>query len=259
MSPPRGRSSRSDVLEPIPDAPAAIAAVDGQRLLVVADVHAGIEAEYRREGVELADGSTERRERLVGLLDAHEPDRLVIAGDLGTTIGRPRGAEREEITALLEACTDRVPVTVVPGNHDGDLAAVVEDSRVTIADASGVTVGGLGICHGHTWPGPAVLRAETVALGHEHPRVRLRDAVGGGRVERVWLRGWVDPDPLRERGFDPDPGLRAVVLPAYNDRSGGTPLNGPDRSYLSPLLAAALRDAEAFLLDGTRLGPLAEL
>ncbi|WP_233357407.1 metallophosphoesterase [Halococcoides cellulosivorans] len=247
------------MLDPIPDAPAAI--WDGpERVLVVADVHAGIEAEHRREGVELPNGSADRRERLVGLIDAHDPDRLVVAGDLGTTIGRPTGAEREEIVALLAAATERVPVTVVPGNHDGDLAAIVEsdegENGLTITPASGAQFGELSVCHGHTWPDGSLLAGETIVLGHEHPRVRLTDTVGGGRTERVWLRGRLDTEPLRDQGYEIATPPRVVVLPAFNDRSGGHPLNVPDRSFLSPLLDAALVDPEAFLLDGTRLGPL---
>lgn len=244
------------MFEPIPDAPAAIGPED---TLVVADVHAGIEAEYRREGVVIETDTEDRRERLLALIDEYDPGRLVVAGDLGTSIGRPEGPEREEIRSLLAACRDRLPVTVVPGNHDGDLSAVV-DADVEIAPPTGITVDGLGICHGHTWPDEALLATDTLALGHEHPRVRLTDAVGGGRTVRVWLRGHLDPGPLVEEGFDiGDTTPEVVVMPAFNERSGGTPLNAPGRSFLSPVLEAALCDPEAFLFDGTRLGPLEAL
>jgi metallophosphoesterase superfamily enzyme len=45
-----------------------------------------------------------------------------------------------------------------------------------------------------------------------------------------------------------------VVCPAYNDLSGGTLVNAePD--FISPFLPTGLSDGEAYLLDGTRLGP----
>jgi metallophosphoesterase superfamily enzyme len=119
-------------------------------------------------------------------------------------------------------------------------------------------LGGVGFEHGHTWPAPEVLRAEVVCLGHEHPCVRLTDDVGGPRVERVWLRGRLSLDPFRAEGYDlpvataPD----LVVFPAFNGLSGGTWVN-EERDFLCPFFPAALwhAETEAYLLDGTRLGP----
>ena len=87
---------------------------------------------------------------------------------------------------------------------------------------------------------------------HEHPQVALEDAVGGRRTERAWLRGRLDSE-----AFDHDYdriGDRLVVCPAFNDLSGGTHVNEAD-DFLSPFLPAGLYGGEAYLLDGTRLGP----
>ncbi len=46
-----------------------------------------------------------------------------------------------------------------------------------------------------------------------------------------------------------------VVFPAFNDTSGGTWVNVPGQGFLSPFLPGGLADGEAYLLDGTRLGP----
>jgi metallophosphoesterase superfamily enzyme len=154
-----------------------------------------------------------------------------------------------------------VPVTVVRGNHDGDLDDVLArvDADVTLTPGHGTRIGPLGVAHGHTWPAPTVLDAEVVCVGHEHPVVRLEDSVGGHRAERAWLRGGLDPAPFEERfddaGVDaPTPDGDLVVFPAFNDRSGGTWVNVDDRDFLSPFLPDGLARAQAFLLDGTRLG-----
>jgi len=103
-----------------------------------------------------------------------------------------------------------------------------------------------------------------VCLGHEHPCVRLEDEVGGSRVERAWLRGRLDPGPFRERpeyeevswlGDADETPPRVVVVPAFNDLVGGTWINVAGQSFLSPFLPAGLASGEAYLLDGTRLGP----
>jgi len=261
-------------VEPIPGEPAAVVRTDGRVLLAIADFHAGIEAALRHErGVNLASNAEERREHVQSLLASVDADELVVIGDLMHSIGAPGGAERGEIEVLVESLS--VPVTVAKGNHDGELG---EWAAVNVTDASGVRVGDVGFVHGHTWPAPAVLAADVVCVGHEHPQVRLTDEVGGSRVERVWLRGGLDPrafaahvdaadadatadDAPRGNGTTGADALPSsedagdlVVFPAFNERTGGTWTNVDGRGFLSPFLPEALRDGQAYLLDGTRLG-----
>ncbi|MFB6256193.1 MAG: metallophosphoesterase [Haloplanus sp.] len=245
------------LVEPVPGDPAAIADCGAERALVVADYHAGIEAGLRYErGVELRSNADARRKRLRALSDRVSPDRVVVLGDLVHRIGDPGTDERDEVEALLDSLG--VPLTLVPGNHDGGIADASD--RIDVADAGGLRLGDVGFVHGHTWPDRAVLGATTVCMGHEHPQVRLEDEVGGGRAEKVWLRGRLRIDPFADRfGVAPeslrwdDPEL--VVFPAFNDRSGGTRINTDDQNFLSPFLPAGLGDdAEAYLPDGTRLG-----
>jgi metallophosphoesterase superfamily enzyme len=128
-------------------------------------------------------------------------------------------------------------------------------AEVTVTPAHGTTIGDVGFAHGHTWPAPDVLESAVVCLGHEHPVVRLEDDVGGTRKKRVWLRGPLDPTPFRDHYDRPlDITGDVVLFPAFNDRSGGTWVNVEGQSFLSPFLPGALGEAEAFLLDGTRLG-----
>ena len=246
-------------LEPVPDEPAAVADVGGgERALVVADYHAGIELGLRREGVELDSRATARREHLLRLVDRTAPDRLVVLGDLGHDIGDPWREEREEIADLLGAVTDRVPVTLVKGNHDGDVEGLVADLDldVSVTPSDGARLGDLGVVHGHTWPARSVIEAPVVCVGHEHPVVRLEDEVGGYRLERVWLRGPLEGAPFEAvHGTDLAVEGELVVFPAFNDLSGGTWVNVRGQEFLAPFLPEALDEGEAWLLDGTRLGP----
>jgi len=150
-----------------------------------------------------------------------------------------------------------VPVTLVKGNHDGDLEPVLAElsETVTVTPGHGVRIGDVGFAHGHTWPAPDVLSADIVCVAHEHPVVRLEDSVGGARKERAWLRGSLVADPFAkqyDRALDIDGSI--VVFPAFNDRSGGTWVNVEEQAFLSPFLPEGMSGAEAFLLDGTRLG-----
>lgn len=248
-------------VEPVPDRPAAVAETDGERVLLLADYHAGIERELRRDGVELPSRADRRRELLLGLVAETDPDRLVVLGDLGHSIGASEGAELTELTDLFAAL--EVPVTLAKGNHDGDVEALLPelDADVTITPTEGARIGDLGVVHGHTWPSPAVLAADIVCVGHEHPVVRLEDEVGGRRVERVWIRGALEPVAFEDHygwtAGDDGPAIDGdlIVFPAYNDLSSGTWVNVEGQGFLSPFLPEGLAGGEAYLLDGTRLGP----
>lgn len=248
-------------VEPIPGEPAALVANGTETALVIADYHAGIEQALRREGIELRDRAGERRDRVLELLAAWNPDELVVLGDLGHAIGDPVGPERTEFEQLFDRL--ELPVTLVKGNHDGVLEPFLEelDHDVTVTPTTGTTLDSVGFVHGHTWPGQEVLAAEVVCVGHEHPVVRLEDSVGGSRMERVWLRGDLEPEPFYQYyGTTPEEcgdfmGTELVVFPAFNDLSGGTWVNVEGQEFLAPFLPDGLANGEAYLLDGTRLGP----
>lgn len=241
------------LVEPIPGEPAAVADLGGVDALVVADFHAGLEAALRyTQGVELADGAADRRDHLLSLLADTNADRLVFLGDLGHAVGAAKGDERREIEALLEEI--EIPITIVKGNHDGEIEDLA-GGRAEVTDGGGIRLGDVGFAHGHTWPDREVLGASVVCVGHEHPAVRLEDAVGGHRKERVWLRGPLALDAFADR-YDELP-LRApelIVFPAWNDLSGGTWVNVQGQGFLAPFLPDALPEGQAYLLDGTRLG-----
>ena len=190
-------------VEPVVGEPAAVADLGDERALLVADVHAGIEAGLRYErGVELADGADERRSRLLELIAETTPDRVVVLGDLVHRIGAPDGDEQAELEALVAAVTERVPLTLVEGNHDAGVAEAVGPA-IDVVDPRGGMLGGndltpgvsqgVGVLHGHTWPDPTLWQADVICVGHEHPQVRLEDAVGGSRTARAWLRGPLSP------------------------------------------------------------------
>ncbi|WP_281195679.1 metallophosphoesterase [Halorubrum sp. F4] len=258
-------------VEPVVDEPAAVADLGTERALLVADVHAGIEAGLRYErGVELESHADERRDRLCSLIDGTDADRLVVLGDLAHRIGAPEGDEREELETLVSAVTDRVPLTLVEGNHDAGVAEAFADEIDVVASEGGLLREGTGsnagtsdlaVLHGHTRPDPTLRSADVICMGHEHPQVRLEDAVGGSRTERAWLRGPLKPsvfcderdsDGDERRSVDSTPEL--VVFPAFNERSGGTWINVEEGSFLAPFLPKGLAAGDAYLLDGTRLG-----
>jgi putative SbcD/Mre11-related phosphoesterase len=256
--PASGRSDDGPAIDPIPGERAAVARFDGEQALVIADYHAGVEAAFRTQGVSVASRAGERRDRLMGLIADHDPDRLIVLGDLMHSIGGPGGAEREEVETLIETLT--LPVTIAKGNHDGDIESWLPG--VTVSGTGGFRTDGIGFAHGHAWPDPDLLAVDVLCTGHEHPQVRLTDEVGGEHVDPVWLRGSLERGPFEDHATADEtieewgcPEL--VVVPAFNELVGGTWINEGD--FLTPFLPAALPAGDVYLLDGTRLGGYRDL
>lgn len=247
------------MLEPIPGEPAALADLGSDRALVIADYHAGLEEALRREGVELPRRVTARREAVLSLLDRTNAERIVFLGDIATNIGAPNREERRELRELFTAVTERVPITIVKGNHDGKIEDLTTDCEILVTPTEGSRLGSVGFVHGHTWPSADVLTADVVGMAHEHPMVRLTDEVGGSRTERVWLRGSLHPAPFETHEQKPlEIDGELIVFPAFNDLTGGTWTN-TGQNFLSPYLPEGIDDTQAYLLNGTRLGAYDEI
>ena len=104
-------------LEFFKDGPALI--IEGeQRLLVVADLHFGIEADLAAHGLHFRSRSAERIERLLKIIDTADPDMLILLGDVKHSIPSLTRQEFNELPGILEAIRSRIPMKVFPGNHD---------------------------------------------------------------------------------------------------------------------------------------------
>lgn len=247
-------------VEPVVNEPAATVMTGEERYLLIADYHAGIERALRiHDGVSIESRASNRRQRLLDLIAETSPDRVIVLGDLMHSIGDPTYSEREEITRLVEAVSDHTAMTVVKGNHDGDLEEWITD--VEVVDAPGCVCNGLALSHGHTWPPASIFSADVLCIGHEHPQVRLEDSVGGSTVHQVWIRGRMRPSILADAIGESPPaiGPELVVMPSFNEISGGTWVNETEDPYLVPYLPDGLIEPQVYLLDGTNLGLLSDL
>lgn len=214
-----------------------------------------------------------------------EPTRLVFLGDVKQAIPRISPGEWEDVPKFFEAVSKVVEnVSVVVGNHDGDLEPLTPRS-VKILPSSGVTIGRksrVGLFHGHAWPSPEVLASDFLVMGHIHPVVRFRDEIGLWMVRQIWMRAKCDGGKLARAylkysrikdGGAPretfrqrfgvaigDPEL--VIMPAFNDIIGGLSVNRMEKRLMGPVLRSRgidIKSSEAYLLDGTYLGTVQQL
>lgn len=160
-----------------------------QKVLFVADLHLGKDADFRRNGISVPAGADERTFCILDqMVDHLKVQHLVVLGDVWHSAAASRGAAGERLADWVS--TSRCKVDLVLGNHD---RGAIAPEGVSLRD-EGSSVGPFVICHHPPED------AETVTLcGHVHPVV----TIDRQRLKCFWLR-----DHL-------------MVLPAFGGFTGG--------------------------------------
>lgn len=249
---------------PVPDIPALRIRAGGEKIIVVTDLHIGIEWELSQQGISLPSQVPKLREKLLSLVERERADRFILLGDVKHNIPVSSWQEWREIPRLMEELSKRVEVEVIPGNHDGDLPGMLPKS-VRVHDVKGIKLGRAGLVHGHAWPKAELFQVDLLITGHDHPAVEFRDSLGGRIIERAWLRGEINrkklPKSIRDEVGEKLP--KFLVIPAFSELVGGVAVNGKlEKSLIGPFFksgAVPLEKAEVYLLDGTFLGRVRNL
>lgn len=225
--------------------------------VVVGDLHVGLESDLRAKGVHLPSQTDRMRDRLLSILRQTGARRLVIIGDLKHRIPFSTQQEARELPRFF----DRFPaeVELVPGNHDVDFRDYLD---IMVHEADGIVVGAAGLLHGHTWPSVDVMRQQTIVTCHNHPAVMLVDELGHRHKEACWVRAPFTPK-AQEKYPDLPQDAQLIVMPAFNELTGGTAFNGREgEKLLGPLFGNGLVDMEKarlWTVDGVDLGTIPQL
>jgi metallophosphoesterase superfamily enzyme len=223
------------------------------------------------------------------LIKNTNPEHLFIIGDIKHSIQKVELTEWQEIPLFFEAALKLVNrISIILGNHDGNLEALVP-KNIEILPTSGFKINHeIGMIHGHAWPKPEILSCKSIILGHLHPIITIKDALGFSKSHRVWLRAKSngkslakgllknmklkikdDVNKIMIQKFNvilENPNL--IFMPSFNDILGGRTINRQlksdklGKSYIGPILksgAVQLDESEVYLLDGSYLGKLGSL
>jgi putative SbcD/Mre11-related phosphoesterase len=276
-------------LRPIASEPALLLQRGGERVVVIGDLHIGWEVTLGQQGIHVPSQTSKMLQRLTAIIEEKHPSRLILLGDVKHSV---TGAELEEwrdVPEFFEKLIGLVPsIQVIVGNHDGNLEPLTP-SKVELLSPSGIALWDrFGLLHGHAWPSPELLGCETLILGHLHPAVTLRDALGYRLTRPAWVTAPCNArklvqGTLRTAGVHtrtkPELALeekfkvrlkttRCIFVPPFNDFLGGRPVNSKRMEEkhagegLGPVLrsgAVDLNEAEVHLLDGTYLGHVKQL
>jgi hypothetical protein len=258
-------------LEPLVDEPGLVVE-NNIRVLVVADIHLGIEWDLGNSGIVVPSQSGQALAKIMEYIDAATPDKVVLLGDVKHNVPLISWQEREEVPHFLESIAKRIAVDIVPGNHDGDmeflLRHILPGLEVTLQPARGFVLDDVGYFHGHTWPDPGLLSCDHIVMAHNHPTIRFTDPLGSSSAEPAWIRTRLNYKVLEahfkaKAGDLPWSDPEVVIMPAFCQLCGGVAFNESlHDDLLGPVFssgAVELDSAQAYLLDGTRLGKLSDL
>jgi metallophosphoesterase superfamily enzyme len=244
-------------LEFLENGPAVVISGD-ERVLVIADLHFGIESDLDRHGIHVPSRSEERLERVMTCVGSARPDLLLLLGDVKHTVPGTTRQEFRELPGILDALRSETVVRVIPGNHDPGIARFLDDRE--LLPAAGTVIDGVAYLHGHAAPTAEAI-GRLVVAGHHHPVASLRDSVGCSLRAPAYLLGEVDEQALgigrNDQSGQGD--TRVLLIPAFNEYAGYDLLLTMKKPF-SPLSRCIRKEsAEVFLADGTYVCRLEEL
>lgn len=227
--------------------------------LVIADLHIGYEGEVRLRGIVFPSLTGKMLERILNIAEENSARKLLVLGDLKHTVYGPKGLEWREVPAFMKRMVEEFDwVGVVPGNHDGDLYAVLPDG-VELIDPDGLVLNNILLAHGHKRIDTVLERkrkegtfVKTVIVGHFHPAVELVDDLDYRYIIPVWVRGMISRD------------VEILLIPAFNENIGKLVVNNPRkiseelRGFLKTN-SMILSEAEAYSLDLVLLGRISDI
>lgn len=241
-------------LQPLIDEPALL--LREKHLLVIADLHIGIESELRQNGLQVPSQTKIMEERLISILTRYKVKSILLLGDIKHTIRLSTHQERIDVKTFLETIESYCTVHVLPGNHDGNIDRLLGPT-IHLHPSDGFVWEGIGFTHGHRTPSDKIMQCEQVVIGHSHPTVMLMDRLGYRTFEQCWLRGPPCFETLQKK-YPKSHTTQILLMPAFNPLCGGTAVNqdvllGPFSSLMD------VDNAELYLLDGSLLGKVKDL
>ena len=231
---------------------AALVLSGGQgNVLVVGDMHIGMERRLKDRGVHLYGATEHMAEQIKRIAKENSAKRIVMLGDVKESILRPDSTDVMLIRGFFGGL-EGFDVTVARGNHDAYLEDVV---RTPIVDE--VDIGKFALLHGHMWPSDKAMLKDYIVIAHNHVAISLRDDNGAIYNQKAWLVAEVDAEGAAKRYKKFNKKIKLIVMPAFNDLIVGTPVNMRDDRHINPLFRNGVFDfpnAGVYAISGSLLG-----
>ncbi|MCX8188979.1 MAG: metallophosphoesterase [Nitrososphaeria archaeon] len=211
-------TKRLKIVEPWP------ALILDESILVVSDLHFGIEEELEAEGIHVPSSLAPKIINfIIKPVKELSLNEVLILGDVKHEFGYPSPSEWISTKKLISSLKElNVKLRVVRGNHDNYIITIFKEFNVELIQPYTI-IGDMTFTHGHI-PEEELNTTNFIIVGHEHPSIAIRDKLGHIHRFKCLLYGKVDKKTL-------------IVLPSLSPAAYGTDINlNPSSTFLSPFL-----------------------
>ncbi len=257
------------------------------KVLLVADLHLGFEAEWSRKGLDTREPnwSIEVINRLKKDIEETQPDHLIILGDIEHSFAHFKGSKANQngiwvsnkwlrekaFSYFIEQIVkiNGIKTSLIRGNQDTSVVKSLSQQVEIYPQKEASLFNQLGIFHGHRKPSETVLFSSEIMLGHVHPAIELIDELKIHHKFPVFARLTVPREEvfqIFDHQFESEEiGLieqvSITILPAYNFYLNGFTLNQPHEKKTFPVLWNLIQHPKLRiqLTNGIDLGTLEDL
>jgi metallophosphoesterase superfamily enzyme len=234
----------------------------GQKFIAISDLHIGFEFELASKGITIDPNLyvIEIINDLRQLVEAENPDGLILLGDLKSTVGYISELEWDKVPYFFKMISKYTDIHFIPGNHDSNIRYLIPEN-VNVFGISGMIVSNTLLIHGHSMPPKTRLLSSSIkriVMGHLHPVFRKKGSVLNGH--RVWIYLKVKRDRLYDEHCirKENSTIDIVVVPTFNKYLYALSQQGYRKS-ISPLIRRAIQlnavqEALIMTLDGSLVG-----
>ena len=225
--------------------------IDKKKILVIADLHIGIETELQEKGLQTSSQAKKIIKRFNGICQRYKPQEIILLGDIKHMIPTISIQERIDVKQFLNKINENGKIHIIPGNHDGNIHRLTPDG-IKIHSSKGYKIDNIGFTHGHRWPSVELMNSNIIITAHSHPTVMFKDRLDHRTFEPCWIRGKFFKKNLNEK-YPDSKADKIIIMPAFNPLCGGLAINrdgltGPFKKIVD------IKNSEIFLLDGTSIG-----
>ena len=221
------------------------------KILLVADLHLGFEAEWAKKGLETRkpEWSFKIIDQLKKDIEETLTDQLIILGDLEHSFIHFRSLQRngdgpwvsskwlreKALSYFMQEVvgTEGLKVRLIRGNQDTQIIKSVGNQIQLNIEKETSLFNRLGVFHGHMNPGKEVLNSSEIVLGHVHPSIEIIDELSLRHRYPVFAKLTISRKEvlalfniqIGQEEFNLSDQVSLTILPAYNNFLGGYVLN----------------------------------
>lgn len=244
--------------KPLYPHPAAMLSYNKSKYLLIGDLHIGFEQRFVADGIRIEASIAKMLNELFELINDYAPERLIILGDVKFSVDVLSSIEWKFVPEFLEKVSSKMPVTIIPGNHDGGLGPLIP-RNVDLVDPYGLLIGDVGVLHGHTAISERLRPARRIVMGHLHPIFGEKGTPLQGRPVWVILRA---PKRALFEADQLEGAIEIIVMPSFNRELSAAGFRETHEKTIAPIIRktrSSVKEAIIMTLEGDIIGDIESL